>query len=184
MIVDVGTGDGRVVLACAVQDAGALVIGVDANAAAMAHASRRADRRGPRNVLFLAAGVEGLADTPLAGRADVATILFPWGSLLRGVLGLDEAALGGIRSLLSPDGRLVALASVVPSDRVEGLDGLDGAREVAIRQAWRTAGLDLVEMRPATADEVSASASTWARRLGAGRPVWRLEGVRSTSIAR
>ncbi len=178
MIVDLGTGDGRAVLTRAAADPCALVIGVDAAAAAMTDSSRRADRRGPSNVLFLAAGVETLGGTVLACRADLVTVTFPWGSLLRGVLGLDAAALAGVASIVAPGGRVEVLASVLPSDGVAGLDRLDTSCEPAIRAAWAAAGLDLVTMRPATADEVMASGSSWARRLRADRdvrPVWRLE---------
>jgi 16S rRNA (adenine(1408)-N(1))-methyltransferase len=178
VIVDAGTGDGRAVLERAAAEPAALVIGLDAAAAAMAESSRRADRRGPHNALFLAAGVEAIEDSPLAGRADLVTVRFPWGSLLRGALGLSPATLGGLVSLLAPGGGLEVLASVVPSDRVDGLACLDGAAEPAIRCAWSAAGFDLVGMRPATAEEVATSGSTWARRLGADRPVWRLEGRR------
>jgi 16S rRNA (adenine(1408)-N(1))-methyltransferase len=178
VIVDAGTGDGRAVLQRAAAEPAALVIGLDAAVGSMAEASRRADRRGPHNAIFVAAGVEAIEGSPLAGRVDLVTIRFPWGSLLRGVLGLDRAALCGVASLLAPEGRLEVLASVVPSDRVDGVECLDGAGESAIWCAWSAAGLDLVEMRPATAEEVATSGSTWARRLGADRPVWRLEGRR------
>ena len=186
MIVDVGTGDGRAVLRRATGEPGALVVGIDAAAAAMADASRRADRRGPTNALFLVAGVEALACSPLAGRADLVTVQFPWGSLLRGIVGLDDAALCGLASLVAAGGRLSVLASVVPSDGIPGIAGLDDAAVPAIRAAWSAAGLRLTAARPATAAEVAASGSTWARRLRAGRdarPVWRLEGTRSASIA-
>ena len=189
MIVDIGTGDGRAVLARATADPRALVIGVDAAAAAMMDGSRRAARRGPANALFFAAGVEELPATPLAGRADVVTIWFPWGSLLRGVLGLDAAALAGVASLACSDATVDVLASVVPADRVAGVDRLDATLEPSIRAAWRAAGLELRSMRPATAAEIEASGSSWARRLRAAprtsghraedaRPVWRLVGRR------
>ena len=59
MTLDVGTGDGRHVLASAAEDPDTLVIGVDANAAGMAEASRRAMRRGARpNALFAVAAAE------------------------------------------------------------------------------------------------------------------------------
>ncbi len=183
--MDVGTGDGRAVLRLAAADAGALVIGVDAAAAAMADASRRADRRGPANALFLAAGVEALAASPLAGQADLVTVQFPWGSLLGGIVGLDDAALCGLASLLAARGRLEVLASIVPSDNIPGMACLDDAVVPAVCRAWSAAGLRLTAARPATAAEVAASGSTWARRLRAGgdaRPVWRLEGTRSASI--
>lgn len=202
MIVDLGTGDGRAVLARARSEPRALVIGIDASAAAMAEMSRRASQRGPGNALFLAEGAERLADSALAGRADLLTVTFPWGSLLRGFVGLDPATLAGAAALLRPGGRLEVLASVMPSDRVPGLDCLDDRAAAAIRAAWRAAGLELTSMRPATPAEIVASGSSWAGRLraarkgprGAGphgaesrasgsrgaepRPVWRLDGGR------
>jgi 16S rRNA (adenine(1408)-N(1))-methyltransferase len=183
--MDLGTGDGRAVLARAAAEPRSLVIGVDAVASAMAESSRRADRRGPANTLFLAAGAESLVDSPLAGTADLVTVTFPWGSLLRGVVGLDGAALAGVVAPLAPGGRLEVLASVVPSDGIPSMACLDEAVVPAIRGAWAAAGLSLTAARPATGAEVAASGSTWARRLRGGRdarPVWRLEGTRSASI--
>ncbi|HEY4634322.1 MAG TPA: class I SAM-dependent methyltransferase [Candidatus Limnocylindrales bacterium] len=182
--MDLGTGDGRAVLARAAAEPRSLVIGVDAVASAMAESSRRADRRGPANALFLAAAVEALADSPLAGTADLVTVAFPWGSLLRGVVGLDAAALAGVAAPVRPGGgRLEVLASVIPSDGVDGLACLDVAAATRVGEAWACAGLELVEMRPATTAELRAVRSSWARRLG-DRPVWRLEGRRDARPGR
>ena len=179
MVVDIGTGDGRAVLARATAEPAALVIGIDAAAESMAESSRRADRRGPRNTLFFASGAEALAPSPLAGSADLVTVTFPWGSLLRGVLGLDDDALGGVAATLAERGRLEVLASAVPSDGIPGLEYLDATVEPAIAAAWQAAGLRLVAMRPATSADIDAAGSSWARRLGPDRPVWRLDGVRA-----
>ena len=181
--MDLGTGDGRAVLDRAAGDPASLVIGVDASASAMAEASRRADRSRIGNVLFLAAGAEDLPCSPLAGVADLVTVTFPWGSLLRGVLGLDAMALAGVASVVRPDGRVAVLASVVPADRVAGLAGLAAGAEPAIAAAWRSVGLRLDAMCRPTPVDVAATRSTWARRLAAGtgradRPVWRLAGTR------
>jgi 16S rRNA (adenine(1408)-N(1))-methyltransferase len=183
VIVDVGTGDGRAVLDRAAREPTALVIGIDAVASAMADASRRADRRGPPNAVFLVAGAESLGRSPLASTAGLVTVSFPWGSLLRGVVGLDTAALDGLAALLAPGGRLEVLASVEPEDGVAGLACLDRSTEPTIRAAWARAGIRLMRMRPATAADVWASGSSWGRRLGTGtgraaRRVWRLEGCR------
>ena len=185
MIVDIGTGDGRAVLERAAREPSALVLGVDASAAAMVESSRRAARRGPSNALFFAVGAERLAESPFAGRADLVTVTFPWGSLLRGVLGLDRAALAGVAALLRPDGRLQVLASVVPSDGVAGLECLDAPATPAVPAAWHAAGLELVDFRPATPAEIAGSGSSWARRLRANRearPVWLLEGRRRLRV--
>ena len=179
MVVDIGTGDGRAVLARATAEPAALVIGVDAAAASMAESSRRADRRGPQNALFFTAGAEALGSTPIAGAADLVTVTLPWGSLLRGVIGLDEGALRGVASTLTIRGRLEVLASVVPSDGIGGLDCLDAAAAPAIAAAWGAAGLRLTGIRPATRTDIDAAGSSWGRRLGADRPVWRLDGVRA-----
>src|SRR3982750_3310516 len=46
------------------------------------------------------------------------TINFPWGSLLRGVLGHDEAALAGVGTLLAPGARGGAGAARAPRGRL------------------------------------------------------------------
>ena len=149
----------------------------------MAEASRRAARPqrkgGLPNALFVPAAAEAVPQE-LSGRAHEVMVLFPWGSLLRGVLGLagGEAAACGLASLVRPGGRAVAFVSVVHSDGVDGLDGLDGAAMERAEGAHAGNGLVLASARPAAPDEVRATGSSWARRLGAAgarRPAWHLE---------
>lgn len=93
---------------------------------------------------------------------------FPWGSLLRGVLGDDDAVLAGVARLLAPDALGSVLLSVVPRD---GIAEAPPLRRLVAEYARH--GLSVVESRPATAEEVAASHSTWAKRLRAAttRPV-------------
>jgi 16S rRNA (adenine(1408)-N(1))-methyltransferase len=100
--------------------------------------------------------------------ADALTVNFPWGSLLRGVLGRDDAVLAGIAQLLAPGATGEVLVSVVPRD---GMPAIPGPAELAA--AYACHGLSLVEVRAATSAEVAASGSSWAKRLRAGsaRPV-------------
>ena len=62
VVVDLGTGDGRAVIERARAQPDALVVGIDASAAGMADASRRAARSVPRggvpNALFVVAAAE------------------------------------------------------------------------------------------------------------------------------
>ncbi len=177
MVVDLGTGDGRAVLARASAEPGALVIGIDANAAVMAEPSRRAARgsAGKRagNALFLVEAAEALPGW-LDETASLVTITMPWGSLLRGVVGLDMTALRGVASVVAPQGRIEVLVSVVTTDHVGGIATLDQTAEAGIAAAWRSVGFELDSMRPATLDDVRSSRSSWVRRLG-DRPVWRIQ---------
>jgi 16S rRNA (adenine(1408)-N(1))-methyltransferase len=175
--LDLGTGDGRAVLAAAAARPDTLVIGIDASAAAMAESSRRATRRGALpNALFAVASAER---PPLRGIAGEITVNFPWASLLRGVLGADEAVLEGVAALAAPGATVTALVSVVPRD---GMPPVPPSGELAA--AYARFGLHLVEARPATAAEVVASGSSWAKRLRAGsaRPVTLLKSVASRTL--
>ncbi len=108
--------------------------------------------------------------------ADELTIIFPWGSLLRGALALDDAAACGIAALLKPGACLNALVSVTPRDGLSlaPMDEPGAAGELADR--WAHHGLRLDAIRLATEADVAATRSTWARRLvvGRARPAWRL----------
>jgi 16S rRNA (adenine(1408)-N(1))-methyltransferase len=167
--LDLGTGDGRAVLAAARARPDALVIGVDASAAAMA----RASRRGAANALFLVASAER---PPLTGIADAITVNFPWASLLRGVLGYDEEVLAGIARLAARGASITTLVSVVERDGVPGVP-----EPGVLAAAYARHGLRLVDARPADTSEIAASGSSWAKRLGAGaaRPVTLLKSVAS-----
>ena len=107
-------------LTAAAAEPDTLVVGVDANAAAMAEASRRAarrpDRGGLANALFVVAAAEALP-AGLDGLADRVTVHFPWGSLLRGLLAADPAVLGGLARVLRPGATLSMLVSATDRDR-------------------------------------------------------------------
>lgn len=146
----------------------------------MAESSRRAAKsaakRGLPNALFVVSAAERLPPE-LHGLADHLTIQFPWGSLLRGALALDEAAAHGIASLLAPGGTATATLSI------EERDGLDlpwlesEAERRGLAERWSQLDLEVCGLRPATVEELRAMPSTWARRLAAGRDrtAWRLE---------
>ena len=115
----------------------------------------------------------------LWGLADEVTVHFPWGSLLRGALGRDDAVLAGVARLLAPGGTAAALVSVVPRD---GLPAIPP--RPALAGAYARHGLELVEARPATAAEITASSSSWAKKLraGDGRPVALLRAAAPANV--
>jgi hypothetical protein len=76
--------------------------------------------------------------------------------------------LAGVAKLLAPGAEAMVLVSVVPRD---GLAAIPAAGD--LRGAYAHHRVELVEVREATAEEVTASRSSWAKRLraGAARPV-------------
>ena len=168
--MDVGTGDGHAVLREARRDPETLVVGVDPVASAMATAARRAvakpSRGGCSNAVFVVSAVEGLT-LEVAGLADCVTVNFPWRSLLQGVLGRNRRVLTALAALPAPPGLVEVLLSATERDRIDLPDEAD------LRASYQAAGLDVLEYRLSTDDEIAASGSSWARRLGAGqrRPV-------------
>jgi 16S rRNA (adenine(1408)-N(1))-methyltransferase len=167
------------VLATAAAQPDRLIVGVDANAAAMAQASRRAAaaprRGGLPNALFVVAAAEALPPE-LDGLADAVTVHFPWGSLLRGLLRADPAVMAGLTRVMRPGATLTMLLSSTDRDRAAGVAPLDEAAVRALAGAYAGWGLGVTEARPATAADVAAAHSTWGKRLGIGRqrPAWLL----------
>ncbi|HJP89937.1 MAG TPA: hypothetical protein VJ850_12950 [Candidatus Limnocylindrales bacterium] len=173
MAIDIGTGDGRGVLAEAARDPRTLVLGMDATAAAMAESSRRAaaPRRkgGTPNAAFVVAAAEA-APVDLRGVAQLVTVRFPWASLLRGCLGRDATVAAGIASLVGAGGTLELL--LAPSGR-DGLEDVPVEPDAVVDSAIRTfgrLGFERVEARRATDAEIAESGSTWAKRLRSQRP--------------
>jgi 16S rRNA (adenine(1408)-N(1))-methyltransferase len=167
------------VLATAAAEPDRLVVGVDANAAAMATASRRAGaaprRGGLPNALFVLAAAEALP-CELDGVADLVTVHFPWGSLLRGLLAADPAVMAGVARVLRPGGTLAVLLSSTDRDRGAGVGPVGEATLEALAGPYARCGLTVTEVRPAGAADVAAAHSSWGKRLGAGarRPAWLL----------
>ncbi|MBA2382109.1 MAG: hypothetical protein H0V73_08365 [Chloroflexi bacterium] len=150
----------------------------------MAEASLRAGRPTARGGLPNAQFVVAAAERPpaaLHGIAAEVTILFPWGSLLRGALALDDAraAAAGIALLVTPGGRIGALVSIDPRDRLD-IAPLTIADCERLACRWARVGLTLTGFAPAGDAVIRASGSSWARRLGAGRDraVWAIELAR------
>jgi 16S rRNA (adenine(1408)-N(1))-methyltransferase len=164
VVVDIGTGTGQAVLRRARRKPRTLVVGVDAEASAMADASRKAAantrKGGLPNALFLAESAERLPGT-LAGCANLVTVVLPWGSLLRGILAPDTSIVSGLRELLRPSGELVLFLSDIDRQQVDAI-------------VERCAGLETLEVRAATESDVAGLSSGWARRLGipGSRPAW------------
>jgi 16S rRNA (adenine(1408)-N(1))-methyltransferase len=183
--VDLGTGDGRAVLARAAAHPDELVVGIDASSAGMVRASRRSaaatGHGGVPNARFVVSGLE-LLPVELCAFADLVTIHFPWGSLLAAAVGQAPAMTARTVRLLRPRGRLILLVSASSRDERGGLSRLDPEAMAAV---YRKLGMRIVSSRAATPRDLVTASSSWGKRLAAspGRTVWLIELLRPPSPA-
>jgi 16S rRNA (adenine(1408)-N(1))-methyltransferase len=172
--VDLGTGDGRFVLAHAAEHPDRFVRGVDAVAEPMQDASRRAARPAGRgglpNARFVVASLDALP-AELDGVADLVTVHFPWGSLRAAAAGHDPDATARLVRLLAPGGRLELLIADGERDAAAPID------PERVVDVYRTLGVEAGEVRPATVRDAVDANSSWGKRLlrhpSAGRSAWR-----------
>jgi 16S rRNA (adenine(1408)-N(1))-methyltransferase len=171
--IDVGTGDGRAILTAAARQPTTLALGLDANAAGMAEASLRAARTARKGGLPNAAFVLAAAESPptaLDASAGLVTVRFPWGSLLRGVVGEDDAVAAGVAGLVAKGGGVLELLlAPVGRDRLDGIPTSTERLAAGAAGAFRAHAFEIEDIRVPTSAEVALTGSTWARRLGPGR---------------
>jgi 16S rRNA (adenine(1408)-N(1))-methyltransferase len=112
----------------------------------------------------------------LDGVADLVAVWFPWGSLLRGLLGVDPAMLTGLTQVMRPGACPSMLVSATVRDRGAGVAPIQEETLHPLTERYGRYGLNLIEVRPATPADVAAAHSTWGKRLGGGgrRPAWLL----------
>jgi 16S rRNA (adenine(1408)-N(1))-methyltransferase len=112
VLVDIGTGDGQFVYRWAVSHPETFCIGLDAVAENMREVSARTlkkpARGGLSNALFVVASVE-LLPAELSDIADVVTINFPWGSLLRALVTPEPEILRAIAGMAKRGTKLKVL---------------------------------------------------------------------------
>jgi 16S rRNA (adenine(1408)-N(1))-methyltransferase len=145
----------------------------------MAPAGRRIQRRRLANALLVAARAEDLPPE-LYGLAGAVHVHFPWGSLLRGLVRAEPAIAAGVARITRPGSTVTVVLSVTDRERALGLPTLDGSLTEVLAAGYAEHGLALTEWRPANEREITATRSSWAKRLGAGarRDVWLLRLTR------
>ena len=174
--VDLGTGDGAFAIGLARRRPDLGVIAIDA---CLDHLDGSARRR-PGNVRFVRLDARDWR-TGLLPAAENVTINFPYGSLLRSLVEGDRGLLGGLDALLGPGSRLevrLNASALVAS----GLDLRRGPGNIV------SALGDIGDLRVACRDlgqaELRSFPSTWAKRLGYGKPTsaWLIEAARQVQV--
>jgi 16S rRNA (adenine(1408)-N(1))-methyltransferase len=176
LVVDIGTGDGKHVLAVARAQPQALVVGLDAGPDAMrpvaARAARKAAKGGVENACFVWAAVEHLP-RELTGVTEI-HVLMPWGSLLRAIVTPDESVLRAIAAACAPGARFLitlnlhawrpAVAEVGETDEPTPDSVLTG-----LAAAYARAGWHLDEAAYLDDSGVAELGTSWTKRLGSSR---------------
>jgi 16S rRNA (adenine(1408)-N(1))-methyltransferase len=188
--VDVGTGDAHFAYHLASERKDWLVLGLDALDEPMGEVAYRAARKpargGRTNLVLLRVAIESVPPE-LEQIADEVNVLLPWGALLEGIVRVRDEVVAGIAALASAGALVrVTLNGEIWLDstptRYEDLPVPTPAYVAnVIAPAFRLAGIDLGPARYLSAAEAKALPTTWARRLGHGRPhpqFVHIEGVR------
>src|SRR3954466_13241778 len=186
LVVDVGTGDGKHVLAVARSRPDALVVGLDAGPDAMRRTAARAAGKpakggGPNAVFVWAAGEELPAE--LTGITEV-HCLMPWGSLLRAFVEPNEQVLRGVAARCRPGAEFLLTLNLhawrppVPEvgDTDEPTPDSVGGRADAYAEAgWRIDAADYLG-----AVGIAGLGTSWTKRLGASRTELDVLALRGT----
>lgn len=175
-VLDVGTGDGKHVLAVARNDPQTLVVGLDAGPDAMrkvaARAAAKPAKGGLPNALFVWASVEQLP-VELSGVTDL-HVLMPWGSLLRAMVSPDEAVLRRIADSCAPGARFLLTLNLhawrpsVPEVGAAPEPTPESARtELAV--AYARAGWQVESAVYLDGARIAELGTSWTKRLGSSR---------------
>ncbi len=172
-VIDLGTGDGRWIYRLARTHPGWFCLGVDANAGGMRETSfrsaRKPSRGGVRNVSFVRCSVETLPHA-FDRLADEIHVYFPWGSLLKVMLGCDPLLLVCIARLGKPGAslRVRINATILEEARLRTRLGLasfeDPTVAADLHNVYAAAGIRLAEIRV----DWECAHTSWNRRLARG----------------
>jgi 16S rRNA (adenine(1408)-N(1))-methyltransferase len=180
VLLDLGAGDGRFVLAAARAQARLLAIGVDACRENLRAAARRT---APDNALFIIANACALP-AELHGTATRVTINFPWGSLRDGLITGDPALLDGLCAVMRPGAQIEVRLNRSALEEAGCTLATGGDRVYA---TLVHAGFRAAPPVRLTADVLRRYPTTWAKRLAFGRApeavliraVWPFAGAES-----
>lgn len=177
LILDIGTGDGKHVLALARRHPEALVVGLDAGPDAMrrtaARAAAKPARGGVPNALFVWAAVERLP-AELTGVTEV-HVLMPWGSLLRAMVTPDEAVLSAVAATCAAGATFLVTLNLHAwrPPVVEVGEAAEPTPDTALGDGlapgYRRAGWLLDSAEYLADAQIAELGTSWTKRLGSSR---------------
>lgn len=105
--------------------------------------------------------------------------------MLRGLLAADQAIMAAVTRLMRPGAILSLLVSATARDGGVGVEPIGDHTLHRIADAYRNHRLTVIKARKATADDITATHSTWGKRLGVGaqRQAWLLQATSTRTMA-
>jgi 16S rRNA (adenine(1408)-N(1))-methyltransferase len=172
---DVGCGDGRYTLRLAQRYPACLVVGIDAETTRLGRTLATMRKRRIANLLFLAWSMD--APLPvLTHRVDDIHVVMPWGSLLDGVLGGNDAVLSHVLAVGRSGAAFTAVVNCRPWDAPASVDAKLAATPVPteetlhkLHELYGIHGWRLDEPHWLAEDEARAIGSSWVSRVISSR---------------
>ncbi|MDQ2797312.1 MAG: class I SAM-dependent methyltransferase, partial [Actinomycetota bacterium] len=187
LVLDIGTGDGKHVLAVARARPDALVVGLDAGPDAMRKAAARAAAKpakgGTPNALFVWGAVERLP-TELSDVDEVHSLM-PWGSLLRALVAPDETVLAGVAAACRPGAPFLVTLNLhawrPPVPDVGGTaEPTPKLAASMLAPAYARGGWNLDTADYPDDAQLAALGTSWTKRLGSSRDELAVLALRGT----
>ena len=176
VLLDIGTGDGKHVLAEARRRPDTLCLGMDAQPDAMRRSAARAAakpaRGGLPNARFVWAAVEQLP-AELSGISEV-HCLMPWGSLLRAIVSADAAVLHAVAARVVPGATFLVTLNLhawrPPVAEVgDTAEPTPASATVELAASFAAAGWTLDSAQYLDTDQIAELGTSWTKRLGSSR---------------
>lgn len=178
IIIDIGAGNGDFVYRLAKENPDRLIIGIDPNQKAIEKNSAKIYKKRPKgglpNVLYVLATIEEIPNE-LREIANQVFINFPWGSLLKGIVKVQNKTWGNIKSVCQK-GALVDLifgyedfteAKVIKDHNLPYLDL--SYMENTMLPKLKKLDWEALEIRKLTNADLKGYPSSWARKLAFGK---------------
>jgi 16S rRNA (adenine(1408)-N(1))-methyltransferase len=187
LVLDIGTGDGKHVLAEARRRPDTLVVGLDAGPDAMrktaARAAAKPARGGVPNTLFVWASVEQLPAE--LDRVTEVHSLMPWGSLLRALVTPDAAVLRGIAGRCVPGAQFLITLNLhawrPPVPEVgETPEPTPTSVTTDLAAVYARAGWRLESVGYLDESQIAELGTSWTKRLGSSRLMLEVLALRGT----
>lgn len=178
IIVDIGTGDGKFVYELAKEYPDRLIIGIDPSHGSLEQISakiyRKPQKGGLKNALFVISGVEDLPEE-LNSVANQVFINFPWSSLLKGIVLVEDKTFEAIKRICQKGASIDIVFGYdkeAEGNKTEELslpELTDDYIENEMRRKLENKGFSLEQARLLSDEDIKNYPSSWAKRLSFGK---------------